>query len=136
MVSEPKADRLYVMEDDEQININALVNDTWAIGKVEFLLDGAVIGTATVAPFNERWKITMRDQAVEGGAPWPAFTSDDPEVQPGTIVEYGDGFAAARTAGGVYLEGHMVGVKAFDRAGNEVVSDEIRVWVRHRKETD
>ncbi len=136
VMSEPKADRLYVMEDDEQININAIVNDTWAIGKVEFVLDGAVIGTATVAPFNERWKITMRDQAVEGGAPWPAFTSTDPEVQPGTIVEYGDGFAAVRTAGGVYLEGHTVRVRAFDRAGNSVESDAVRVWVRHRKVTN
>ena len=31
--------------------------------------------------------------------PWPAFASEDPAVQPGTIVNYGDGFAAAQTAG-------------------------------------
>jgi penicillin-binding protein 1C len=134
IISEPKADRLYVMEDAEQININALVNDTWSIGKVEFFLDGNIIGTATVAPFNERWKITMRDQPVEGGAPWAAFPSDDPEVLPGAIIEYGDGFAAARTAGGVYIEGHTIRVKAYDRAGNEVESEEVRVWVRHRKD--
>lgn len=135
VLSEPRADRLYVMEDDEQININALVNDTWAIGKVEFFVDGAVIGTATVAPFNERWKITMRDLgSVDGGVPWPAFTSDDPEIQPGTILEFDDGFAAVRTAGGVYLEGHTIKVKAFDRAGNSVESEEVRVWVRHKKD--
>ncbi len=133
VLSEPAADRLYVMEEHEQININALVNDTWAVGKVEFYVDNAVIGTATVPPFNERWKITMRDQAVQGGAPWPAFASNDPEVQPGTIVEYGDGFAAVQTAGGVYLEGHKIKVRAYDRAGNVTASEEVRVWVRHEK---
>lgn len=134
VVSEPKADRLYVMEDDEQINMNAIVNDTWAIDKVEFSVDGSVVATATVAPFNERWKITMRDlNSAEGGQPWAGFTSDDPDVQPGSIVEYPGGFASVMTAGGVYLEGHTIKVKAFDRAGNSVESDDIRVWVRHKK---
>jgi penicillin-binding protein 1C len=135
VLSEPATDRLYVMEDDEQINVNAIVNDTWAVGKVEFYVDGSVIGSATVSPFNERWKITMRDTSVDGGVAWPAFTSDDPEVQPGTILEYGDGFAAVRTAGGVYLEGHTIKVIAYDRAGNKTESEEVRVWVRHKKVT-
>ncbi len=135
VLSEPRADRLYVMEDDEQININAIVNDTWAVGNVEFYVDGNVIGTATVSPFNERWKIAMRNASVDGGVAWPGFTSDDPEVQPGTILEYGDGFAAVRTAGGVNLEGHTIKVKAFDRAGNETESEEVRVWVRNKKIT-
>ena len=108
------------MEDDEQININAIVNDTWAVGRVEFFVDGSVIGSATVSPYNERWKITMRNASVDGGVAWPAFVSDDPEVQPGTILEYGDGFAAARTAGGVNLEGHTIKVVAYDKDGNEI----------------
>ena len=99
------------------------------------MLDGAVIGTSTVAPFNERWKITMRDLPVDGGVAWPAFESDDPEVLPGTIQNFGDGFAAVRTAGGVYLEGHTIKVIAYDRAGNRVASPEVRVWVRHEKVT-
>jgi hypothetical protein len=135
VLSEPKPDRLYVMEDDEQINMNAIVNDTWAIGKVEFIVDGAVVGTATVAPFNDRWTIKMRDLgSVAGGVPWPAFASEDPDVQPGSIVNYGDGFAAAQTAGGVNFEGHTVQVRAYDRAGNSVASEEARVWVRHKKD--
>lgn len=135
VLSEPKADRLYVMEQAEQININALVNDTWAIDRVEFMLDGEVIGTSTVAPFNERWKIEMRDLAVAGGEAWNAFESDDPEVLPGVIQEFDGGFAAVRTAGGVYLEGHTIKVIAYDRAGNKVESPEVRVWVRHEKVT-
>ena len=31
MISEPKPDQLYVMEEDEQININVLPNDAWGI---------------------------------------------------------------------------------------------------------
>lgn len=135
VLSEPRADRLYIMEQNEQININALVNDTWAIGRVEFMLDGAVVGTSTVAPFNERWRITMRDLPVDGGQPWNAFESDDPEVLPGVIQNSEGGFAAARTAGGVYFEGHMIKVVAYDRAGNKVESPEVRVWVRHEKNT-
>jgi hypothetical protein len=136
VMSEPKGDRLYVMEDDEQININALVNDTWAIGKVEFVLDGQTFASSTVAPYNERWKIKMQDQAVEGGEPWPGFPSDDPEVQPGTAINYGSGFSAIRTAGGVYFEGHTVQVRAYDRAGNVAESDTAKVYVRHKKVTN
>lgn len=137
VISEPKADRLYVMEDDEQININALVNDTWAVGKVQYFLDGAMTGTSTVSPFNERWKIKMRDVgSVDGGQPWPGFASDDPEVQPGTILTFGDGFSAIRTAGGVYFERHTIKVVAYDRAGNQATSDEVQVYVRHKKATN
>lgn len=136
VLSEPKADRLYVMEDDEQININALVNDTWSVGKVQYILDNVVIGTSTVAPFNERWKIKMRDVAVGGNTSWPGFASDDLDVQPGIIQDFGDGFAAIRTAGGVYFEGHTIKVRAFDRAGNMTESDEVRVYVRHKKATE
>jgi len=136
VISEPKPDRLYVMEDDEQINVNVLVNDTWAVDKVEFVIDGAVFGTSTVAPYNERWKITMRDVGTieTGGAQnWTGIVSDDPDIQPGRMLPFGDGFQAIRTSGGVYLESHAIKVRAYDRAGNRVESDEVRVYVRHRK---
>ncbi len=136
VISEPQADRLYVMEEDEQINVNVLVNDTWAVDKVEFFMDGARFGTSTVAPYNERWKITMRDVGqIETGATqnWLGIVSDDPDIQPGRMLPFGDGFQAIRTSGGVYLESHLIKVAAYDRAGNRVESDEVRVYVRHRK---
>ncbi len=136
VISEPKPDRLYVMEEDEQINVNVLVNDTWAVDKVEFVIDGAGFGTSTVAPYNERWKITMRDVGTieTGGAQnWLGFVSDDPDIQPGRMLPFGDGFQAIRTSGGVYLESHLIKVRAYDRAGNRVESDEVRVYVRHEK---
>ena len=119
VVSEPKPDRLYVMEDDEQINVNVLVNDNWAVDRVEFMIDGTGFGDSTVSPYNERWQITMRDiNSAEGGTPWLGFTSDDPDVQPGTRRNLCRWLPGRRTSGGVYLEGHTIKVRAFDRAGN------------------
>ncbi|MEZ4730923.1 MAG: transglycosylase domain-containing protein [Caldilineaceae bacterium] len=136
VISEPQPDRLYVMEDDEQINVNVLVNDTWAVDRVVYYVDGAEFATSTVAPYNERWKINMRDIGqIETGAAenWLGFTSDDPDVQPGRMLPFGDGFQAIRTSAGVYFEGHVFRVKAYDEAGNMTESDEVRVYVRHRK---
>ena len=93
IITEPKADRLYVMEEDEQININVLANDNFVIDRVEFLLNNATILTATVSPYNARWEIDMRDvNSAAGGLAWTPFVSDDPDIQPGTVVTYGDGF--------------------------------------------
>ena len=50
VVSEPKPNQVYVMEQDEQININVLPNDRWAIGRVEYSIDGSTFVTTTVAP--------------------------------------------------------------------------------------
>jgi 1A family penicillin-binding protein len=135
VVTEPKPDQLFVMEDDEQININVLANDNLGIGRVEFVIDGSTFVTSTVAPYNERWEIEMRDlNSAAGGEPWPAFESDDPEVQPGTVATFPDGFQAIVTNGGVYFEGHVIKVIAYDAAGNRAESPEVRVYVRHKKE--
>lgn len=136
VISEPKPDRLYVMEDDEQINVNVLVNDTWAVDRVVYYVDGAEFATSTVAPYNERWKIKMRDvgQIETGGAEnWLGFPSDDPDIQPGRMLPFDDGFQAIRTSAGVYLESHVFKVRAFDSAGNMAESDEVRIYVRHKK---
>ncbi len=135
-ISEPKPDRLYVMEDSEQININVLVDDTWAVDRVEYLINGSEFARSTVAPYNERWRIKMRDVAqIETGAAqnWLGFESDDPDVQAGRMLEFGDGFQAIRTSAGVYFEGHLIKVIAYDRAGNAAEPQEVRVYVRHRK---
>ena len=134
IITEPKPDQLFVMEDDEQININVLANDNLAIGRVEYLIDNSAFVTSTVAPYNERWEIEMRDlNSAAGGTPWLAFESDDPEVQPGTVATFPDGFQAIVTNGGVYFEGHVIKVIGYDAAGNKAESDEVRVYVRHKK---
>lgn len=136
VLSEPKPDQLYVMEEHEQINVNALVQDTWAVDRVVFSIDNRDFITSTVPPYNARWTITMRDvEQIEqaGTQNWLGFASDDPDVQPGRMLLYGDGFQAIRTSGGVYFESHVVRVRAYDKAGNVTQSQEVRVYVRHRK---
>lgn len=135
VVSEPRPDQLYVMERDEQINVNVLANDTWAIERVEYLINGQQFATSTVAPYNERWRITMRNigQVETGGAQnWVGIQSDDPEVVPGRALPFGDGFMAIRTSNGLYLEGHEIRVRVYDRAGNVAQSEPVRVYVRSR----
>jgi len=135
VISDPVPDRLYLV-DAEQININAIVNDTWAMDRVEFAINGAYFVTSTVSPFNERWRIEWRDfGAVEGpGAEnWPAFQSDDPDISPGRWRRLGNGSAIAVTSNGTILQSHVFKVKAVDRAGNVTESEEVRVYVRLRK---
>ncbi len=133
VISDPRPDRLYVMEVDEQINVNVIANDTWAVDRVEFMIDASTFATTTVAPYNERWKIRMRDvgEIETGGAEnWLGFESDDPDVQQGRALRFGDGFMAIRTAAGVYFESHALKVRVFDRAGNSAESAPVRVYVR------
>lgn len=135
LISDPQPDRLYVMDEDDQININAIANDRWAMDRVEFFIDEQEFATRTVAPYNERWPLRMRNVPVETGAAenWPGFESDDEEIRPGRVRNFGDGFAAILTGSGLYLEGHLVKVRAYDRAGNMTESDEVRVYVRPPK---
>jgi len=136
VISDPKPNRLYVLEDDEQININAIANDTWAMDRVEFAIDGSYFVTSTVAPFNERWRITWPSPgSVDGpGAEnWPAFESDDPDITPGRWRKSASGYAVAIASNGTVLQSHVFKVRAVDRAGNETVSEEIRVYVRLKK---
>jgi len=136
IISEPKPDRLYVMEDSGQININVLVDDTWAVDRVEYFVNNSRFVLSTVAPYNERWRIVMRDIGqIETGAAqnWLGFESDDPDVQAGRMLEFDDGFQAIRTSAGVYFEGHLIKVIAYDRAGNAAEPQEVRVYVRHSK---
>jgi penicillin-binding protein 1C len=137
VISDPRPDRLYVLETDEQINVNVIANDTWAVDRVDFFIDGVNFASSTVSPFNERWKITMRDiEQIEAADTqnFVGFPSDDPDVQPGRARVFGDGFMAIRTSAGVYFESHLLKVRVYDRAGNSSESEPVRVYVRRRPE--
>ena len=139
VISDPRPDRLYVMENDEQINVNVIANDTWAVDRVEFSIDGANFAESTVAPYNERWKIVMRDISPIEAADtqnFLGFESEDPDVQPGRMRVFGDGFMAIQTAQGVYFESHEIKVRVFDRAGNSSESEPVRIYVRHEPKDD
>ena len=55
-------------------------------------------------------------------------------MQPGTVATFSDGFQAIVTNGGVYFEGHVIKVIAYDAAGNRTEGQPVRVYVRHEKQ--
>ncbi len=57
----PEPDQVFVMEDDEQINMHVEAADTGTVSRAEFWLNDALISTSRVPPFNERWRIEMQD---------------------------------------------------------------------------
>ncbi|MBC7236015.1 MAG: transglycosylase domain-containing protein [Chloroflexi bacterium] len=55
----PEEGKVYVMEEDEWINIQAYVVDNTAMDKVEFFLDDELLGFSTVAPYTLRWNLAL-----------------------------------------------------------------------------
>ncbi len=57
----PREGEVFVMEDDERINIQATAGDNVSMDRVEFYLDGRKLGVSTVPPYNKSWTIVMSD---------------------------------------------------------------------------
>ncbi|MBX3000281.1 MAG: transglycosylase domain-containing protein [Caldilineaceae bacterium] len=135
VISYPRPNQLYIVEDDEQVNVNAIANDTWAMDRVEFYRNRERYAQSTVAPYNERWRIVMQNIAVEGAGAqnWLGIDSNDPDITPGRIRTFDSGFAGVLTGNGTYLESHVFRVVAYDRAGNRAESEEVRIYVRNKK---
>lgn len=69
-VEHPREGKVYVMEDDEWISITADARDNWSMDRVDFYLDGNKVASSTVAPYNGKWTIVMRN---------PKANETDPE---------------------------------------------------------
>lgn len=148
-IEDPVPGKQFVTEDDEWVSITANTRDDWAMDRVDFYLDGQKIGTSTVSPYSLRWdlKLLGRNQPVtitrevvqpDGSViteTVPAATYTQPETGADgkptgrvfTMFENGFGYLAG--SGGEYIETHLVQVKAYDRAGNETVSEPVRIFV-------
>jgi membrane peptidoglycan carboxypeptidase len=61
----PPDGKVYVLEDDEWVSITAEATDDWSMDRVEFFMDGNLLGTSTVAPYSLRWTITMSTSITE-----------------------------------------------------------------------
>ena len=53
----PYEGAVYVMEEDEYVNIQAEAVDNYSMDKVEYYLDGELLGYSTVPPYNTKWNI-------------------------------------------------------------------------------
>lgn len=57
----PEPNQIFVLEHDEQINMHVEATDTGTLSRAEFWLNNKLISTSRIPPFNERWRIEMRD---------------------------------------------------------------------------
>jgi membrane peptidoglycan carboxypeptidase len=152
----PKDGDRYIMEDDEMVSITADAQDAWEMDRVEFYLDNVKLGESTVAPYSLRWTIAMSNVLPvfnERITEMRPITNADGNIELQEVVveetklekyKRPDGTTAQRTVwisesgrgviveGGVVTETHTIKVKAFDRAGNEVESKPVQIWVGHK----
>lgn len=157
----PTPDQIYTMETDELVSITADAQDDWEMDRVEFYLDGAKLGDTTVAPYSVRWTIRMTDVVPKGGpttyitevitnpdgtvttqqvvdreTKTETYTKPDGTTDRRVVIMTGGG-AGATVMDGKLHEIHTIWVKAFDKAGNEIKSSPVRIFVKHKdKETE
>jgi hypothetical protein len=82
----PNDGDIYSPEKDEWVSIGVDAVDNSAMGKVEFYVDGAYIGSSTVAPFNKKWTIKMSDALTKTLAAAAAITPTNPITVSRTIT--------------------------------------------------
>jgi len=152
VLSTPENGRVYVKEDDEWVNINALATDDWAMDRVVFYLDDTPLITATVSPYSVKWTITMSDTVPT--LDMPPITARVPITQPDGAVIYEErpistveadpddptriiltaenGFGIIHDSKG-YTETHVIKAVAYDVAGNKAESQPVRIFVIHEE---
>ncbi|RLC74006.1 MAG: hypothetical protein DRI61_17395, partial [Chloroflexi bacterium] len=155
----PEDGDLYVMEDDEWVNIQAYATDNISMDRVEFYLDGGKVGESSVPPYSFKWTITMSDIVPipglvvtttvpitnpDGSISWQVITVTQSTVEErvtpeGVELVYRMDFAngmgiISDTVG--YTETHLIHVVAYDAAGNSTESEKVRIYVVHEKEEE
>ncbi len=89
----PREGGVYTPEGDEWIPIGVNAVDNVSMARVEFYVDGAYVGSSTVAPFNKKWTIKMSDAltrtlaaAVQANPPNPITLSSTISNSDGSSV--------------------------------------------------
>ncbi|MBN1994543.1 MAG: transglycosylase domain-containing protein [Anaerolineae bacterium] len=86
----PEPERVYVLEDDEWINLQVDALDNFSMNRVEYFMDNQKIGQSTVDPYTLRWNLVLSDTQVFWEAP---VTQSVVITQPdGSIIETGEFF--------------------------------------------
>ena len=154
-VIHPDDGDLYLMEDDEWVNIQVDAMDNVYLDRVEFYLDGVRIGESTISPFSYRWTIAMSDtipipgfaitrteQVLDEFGQMVERVITETEVLTSTfvvdgreVIRYTQVFSGGRaiisdTLG--YTETHVVYAVAYDAAGNSVETEKVRFYVMHK----
>ena len=151
-IIEPVEGQRYVTEDDEWVSITADTSDDWAMDRVDFFLDGRKIGSSTVPPYSRRWDLELigpstaqfitRTTTLEDGTvisetvPAAVFSlpemDEDGQETGRNYTVYENGFGYLIGPSNTYTETHVIQVNAYDRAGNETVSQPVRFFVARK----
>jgi len=143
-------------EDKEWVNVQANATDNASMDRVEFYINGDLFATSTVAPYNEKWTITMSNTAPIPGLRVtrvePVYDEfgniigeevvTDTEVISEVLEDgrtrltqwFSNGRGIIHDSAG-YTETHLIHVLAYDAAGNETESEKIRIYVVPKKKT-
>jgi 1A family penicillin-binding protein len=146
----PYNGHVYVMEDDEYVNIQASAVDNFSMDRVEFYLDDHLLSYSTVPPYNTKWTITMSDTIpIPGMAVHETRVIQNPDGSLTTevitvtqVITDSDGTLVQIFANGMtiisdthgYTETHKIHVVAYDAAGNEAESEKVYIHVVHERE--
>ncbi len=57
----PWQENVYVLEENEWVNIQATAHDNLAVDRVEFFVDDELVGVSTVPPYNYKWRLKGED---------------------------------------------------------------------------
>ncbi|HID87198.1 MAG TPA: hypothetical protein EYP55_07435, partial [Anaerolineae bacterium] len=136
----PWPDKVYVMEDDEWVSMQAEATDNVSMDRVEFYLDDRLFAESTVPPYNVKWTITMSDITPAAVPIITATLGITGEVaieieEENYTIQFPNGFGVIRDSGG-YTETHQIHAIAYDAAGNQVESERVRIFVVHEEEEE
>ncbi len=148
-VGHPEEMAGYSQEGDEYVNIQADATDNVSMKRVDFYVDDKKIASTTIAPFNQKWVIKMKDLKIKPGK-WISFTesfTDDQGIHidrtipmtaeildPSgiTVTQVFSNGLSVISGTTTITEVHTIHVVAIDQAGNEMESDRVHILVSHK----
>jgi len=135
----PPPNKVYVLEDDEYMNLQVDGNDNFAMERVEYYIDNRKIGETTIAPFTIRWPLAMQDLTLNRAyaitRTEPRFNPDgSPVVGPDGQIVYGPviTLTAVTTITQEGDPGTIVGYSQVISGGLQIVSDQGGYTETHR----
>ena len=154
-VSYPWPGRIYEVEAaDEWANLAADVSDNVQIDRVEIYLDDELVDFTVVEPYAVKWVLEMKDLKLNPNMqpisetriitnPDGSWYTEEVRVtwvdvsKDGKVITqtWESGFMVISSTVG-YTESHVVHVVAFDAAGNETESEDVRFYIIHEPKED
>jgi membrane peptidoglycan carboxypeptidase len=134
----PPDGKVYLLEDDEYMNLQVDANDNFAMDKVEYYMDHRKIGETTVAPYNIRWSLVMSDiiptREYVITTTKPLFNPDgtpligpDGQIVPGPVITLTEVISIANPD----VPTEMIGFRQVFSGGMQIISTTVNYTETH-----